>query len=55
MVPAAGLEPAWIYGPVDFESTASTNSATLACFYIITSSFKVCKYYFLIFLMNIME
>ena len=31
MVPEAGLEPARSISPVDFESTASTNSTTRAC------------------------
>ncbi len=52
MVPAAGLEPARIYGPVDFESTASTNSATLACLYIIQFTKKNVKIFFEIFLLN---
>ncbi len=30
MVPVAGIEPAWIIHPRDFESLASTNSTTRA-------------------------
>jgi len=30
MVPVAGIEPAWIMHPRDFESLASTNSTTRA-------------------------
>jgi hypothetical protein len=35
MVLVAGLEPAWIFGPTDFKSVASANSATRAAFFVV--------------------
>jgi hypothetical protein len=34
MVPKVGIEPTWAQGPLDFESSASTNFTTPAHFLI---------------------
>ena len=47
MVPAEGLEPSWV-APADFESAASTSSATLAFRKVIISKIikKIKEKYF---------
>ena len=43
LVPGAGIEPAWAQGPLDFESSASTNFTTPAGMRIYMQYMPTCQ------------